>query len=137
MGSAGQSLQDRLVTAARAGGFPVVGPNGVGYIDAHRGIELTFLPRFERRAGGVSIVAHSGAMLEAFASCAHRCGGLGLNLLISAGNEPVTDMADYVDFLVDDPVTRVIALGLEKIRRPEPSSPPPVAHAPPASRSSP
>ena len=118
MGVAGQSLQDRLVAAALSGGFPVVGPNGVGYIDAHRGIELTFLPRFERRAGGVSIVAHSGAMLEAFASCAHRSGGLGLHLLISAGNEPVTDMADYVDYLVDDPLTRVIALGLEKIRRP-------------------
>ena len=119
MGGAGHGLQDRLVAAARAGRFPVVGPNGVGYIDVPRGIELTFLPRFDRRPGGVSIVAHSGAMLEAFAACAHRTGGLGLNLLISAGNEPVTDLADYVDFLVDDPRTRVIALGLEKIRRPQ------------------
>jgi acyl-CoA synthetase (NDP forming) len=119
MGDEGRALQARLVAAAGAGHFPVVGPNGVGYIDANRGIELTFLPRFERRPGGVSVVAHSGAMLEAFASCAHRCGGLGLNLLISAGNEPVTDMADYVDYLVDDPATRVIALGLEKIRRPD------------------
>jgi acyl-CoA synthetase (NDP forming) len=119
MGDEGHALQQRLVAAADAGGFPVVGPNGVGYIDARRGIELTFLPRFDRRPGGVSIVAHSGAMLEAFAACAHRCGGLGLNLLVSAGNEPVTDMADYVDYLVDDPDTRVIALGLEKIRRPQ------------------
>ena len=119
MGGDGHDLQARLVGAARAGGFPVVGPNGVGYIDARRSIELTFLPRFERRPGGVSMVAHSGAMLEAFAACAHRTGGVGLHLLISAGNEPVTDMADYVDYLVDDPDTRVIALGLEKIRRPE------------------
>jgi acyl-CoA synthetase (NDP forming) len=119
MGGDGVELQDRLVAAAIEGGFPVIGPNGVGYIDATRGIELTFLPRFGRRAGGVSIVAHSGAMLEAFAACAHRSGGLGLNLLISAGNEPVTDMADYIDYLVDDPATRVIALGLEKIRRPD------------------
>ena len=119
MGDEGRALQTRLIAATRGGNFPVVGPNGVGYIDANRGIELTFLPRFDRRPGGVSVVAHSGAMLEAFASCAHRCGGLGLNLLISAGNEPVTDMADYVDYLVDDPATRIIALGLEKIRRPD------------------
>ena len=118
-GGEGIELQRRLTAAAATGDFPVVGPNGVGFINATRGIELTFLPRFARRAGGVSIVAHSGAMLEAFAAGAHRVGGVGLHLLISAGNEAVTDMADYVDYLADDPDTRVIALGLEKIRRPE------------------
>jgi acyl-CoA synthetase (NDP forming) len=118
MGEEGTALQERLTATARQARMPVVGPNGVGFIDATRGLDLTFLPRFERRAGGVSIVAHSGAMLEAFASCAHRSGGLGLNLLISAGNEAVTDLADYLDYLVDDPATRIIALGLEKIRRP-------------------
>ncbi len=37
--------------------------------------------------------------------------------MISAGNEPVTDMADYLDYLVDDPATEIIALVVEKIRR--------------------
>jgi acetate---CoA ligase (ADP-forming) len=118
-GGDGIELQRRLTDAAAAGNMPMVGPNGVGFINVTRGIELTFLPRFDRRPGGVSIVAHSGAMLEAFASSAHRSGGVGLHLLISAGNEAVTDMADYLDYLVDDPDTRAIALGLEKIRRPQ------------------
>ena len=39
--------------------------------------------------------------------------------MISAGNEAVTDMADYLDYLVDDPDTQIIALGIEKIRRPQ------------------
>ena len=65
------------------------------------------------------MVAHSGALLEAVAASAWRTGGVGFNYLISAGNEAVTDMADYLDFLVDDDATRVIALALEKIRRPE------------------
>jgi acyl-CoA synthetase (NDP forming) len=119
VGGEGADLQRRLEAAARRGNFPVVGPNGVGYLDIHRGHELTFLPRFERRAGGVSIVAHSGALLEAVAASAHRVGGVGFNFMISAGNEAVTDMADYLDFLVEDEATRVIALALEKIRRPE------------------
>ncbi len=55
--------------------FFVVGMVLLSQVDARRGIELTFLPRFERRPGGVSIVAHSGAMLEAFAACANRSGG--------------------------------------------------------------
>jgi acyl-CoA synthetase (NDP forming) len=119
VGGEGVVLQDRLRAAAHRGHFPVVGPNGVGYIDVIRNHELTFLPRFERRPGGVSIVAHSGALLEAVAAASHRAGGVGLNLMISAGNEAVTDMADYLEFLVDDENTKVIALALEKIRRPE------------------
>ena len=68
VGSEGTRLQERLRSAAFRGNFPVVGPNGVGYLDVNRGHELTFLPRFERRAGGVSVVAHSGALLEALAA---------------------------------------------------------------------
>jgi acyl-CoA synthetase (NDP forming) len=119
VGEEGAILQERLRRAAVKGNFPVVGPNGVGYIDVPRGRELTFLPRFERRAGGVSVVTHSGALLEAMAASAHRVGGVGFNLMISAGNEAVTDMADYLDYLVEDDATRVIALALEKIARPE------------------
>lgn len=119
VGGDGSVLQAQLQRAAQRGNFPVVGPNGVGYIDVTRGHELTFLPRFERRAGGVSVVAHSGALLEAVAASSHRIGGVGFNLMISAGNEAVTDMADYLEYLVEDESTRVIALALEKIRRPE------------------
>jgi len=119
MGAAGEALQQRLVDAARRANMAVVGPNGVGYIHVQRGLEMTFLPRFERRRGGVSVVAHSGALLEAFAASAWRPGGVGLNYLVSAGNEAVTDLADYLDFLVDDPDTTVIVLAMEKIRRPD------------------
>ncbi|HEX4433676.1 MAG TPA: acetate--CoA ligase family protein [Acidimicrobiales bacterium] len=119
VGGDGEELQNRLRAAAARGNFPVVGPNGVGYIDVTRHCEVTFLPRFERRAGGLSVVAHSGALLEAVAASSFRPGGAGLSMLISAGNEAVTDMADYLDFLVDHEPTKVIALALEKIRRPE------------------
>ena len=119
LGEEGAELQRRLCAAAERGQLPVVGPNGVGYLDVGRGLEMTFLPRFERRAGGVSLVAHSGALLEAFAASAYRTGGVGLNLMISAGNEAVTDVADYLDYLVDDAATRVIVLAVEKIRRPD------------------
>lgn len=119
LGDQGGDLQRRLAAAAAEGGMAVVGPNGVGYIDVHRNLELTFLPRFGRRPGGVSVVAHSGALLEAFAAAAHRPGGAGLAKLVSAGNEAVTDVADYVAFLADDADTRVIVLGIEKVRRPK------------------
>ena len=48
------------------------------------------------------MIAHSGAAIEAMGAAAWRAGGVGFNLMISAGNEPVTDMADYLDYLAGD-----------------------------------
>ncbi len=118
-GTDGAALQERLRAAALAANMPVVGPNGVGYINVPKKLDLTMLPHFSRRPGGVSMIAHSGATIEAMGAAAWRAGGVGFNLMISAGNEPVTDMADYLDYLVDDPGTEIICLVVEKIRRPQ------------------
>jgi acyl-CoA synthetase (NDP forming) len=45
--------------------------------------------------------------------------GCGLNVIISAGNEAVTDLADYVNYFVDDPETTAIGLVIEQVRRPK------------------
>ncbi|MEU9457005.1 acetate--CoA ligase family protein [Streptomyces sp. NPDC048277] len=119
-GAEGAVLQRRMADIARAAGMPVVGPNGVGVINVPDEVNLTMLAPFDRRPGGLSAVTHSGAMIEAIGAAGRRPGGVGLNLLISAGNEAVTDLADYLDFLAADDRTTVIALALEKIRRPEP-----------------
>jgi acetate---CoA ligase (ADP-forming) len=117
-GSDGVALQERLSAAAWGANMPVIGPNGVGYINVPKKLDLTMLPHFSRRAGGVSVIAHSGATLEALGAAAWRAGGVGFNLMISAGNEPVTDLADYLNYLVDDQATEIICLVVEKIRRP-------------------
>ncbi|MET0736407.1 MAG: acetate--CoA ligase family protein [Microbacterium sp.] len=118
-GASGAALQSELADAADQGGYPVIGPNGVGMIDARRGTWLTMLKAFGHRPGGLSVVSHSGAMIGAIAAAAHRPGGPGLSALISAGNEAVTDVAAFLGHLADDERTSVILLALEKIRRPE------------------
>jgi len=45
--------------------------------------------------------------------------GIGLSKLVSTSNEADLDMADFVDYLVDDDSTSVIALYLEGLRHPE------------------
>ncbi|WP_182377738.1 acetate--CoA ligase family protein [Nocardioides sp. WS12] len=118
-GEEGRALQDEMAAVAHAAGISVVGPNGIGMLNVPQRLNLAMLTAFERRSGGLSAVTHSGAMLGAIAAAGWRTGGVGLNLLISAGNEAVTDVADYLDYLVEDEATRVIALAIEKIRRPE------------------
>ena len=118
-GAEGAALQERMREIAIAGGMAVIGPNGVGAINVGRRLGMTMLPPFQGRHGRVSVVAHSGAVLGAMVAGANRAGGVGFNLMISAGNEAVNDMADYLDYLVDDPGTQIIALAIEKIRRPD------------------
>ncbi|MEU4244550.1 acetate--CoA ligase family protein [Actinoplanes sp. NPDC026619] len=117
-GEAGRGLQDRLAATARRGNLAVVGPNGLGYINVRRRISLTIASRHKRRPGGISVVSHSGAMLSGVAMAAWENRGVGLNVIISAGNEAVTDLADYVDYFTDDPETTAIGLVVETIRRP-------------------
>ncbi|MDQ7908551.1 acetate--CoA ligase family protein [Phytohabitans sp. ZYX-F-186] len=118
VGPEGRALQDRLRAAARRGGMSVIGPNGLGYVNVRRGISLTIASRHKRRPGGISVVSQSGAMLSGVAMAAWDNRGLGLNVIVSAGNEAVTDLADYVEYFVDDPDTTAIGLVVEQVRRP-------------------
>lgn len=118
-GDNGRDLQSRLQAAAEAGSFAVVGPNGLGIINVPSQVSLTLASDHKRRPGGISVISQSGAVLSGIAMAAWRLPSIGLNVLVSAGNEAVTDLADYVDYLVDDPETTAIGLVIEKIRRPE------------------
>ena len=119
IGGEGEALQARLTAAARAAGVAAIGPNGLGFINVPHRVSLTIASHHKRRPGGMSIVSHSGAMLSGAAMAAWSYPDSGLNVLVSAGNEAVTDLADYVDYFVTDQETKAIGLILEKIRRPE------------------
>lgn len=118
-GDAGQGLQDELKAAA--GTMRLLGPNTIGLVNLSKGIplsasgalEVSDLPR-----GGIAVVSQSGGILGALLSRAAGR-GIGLSSLVSTSNEVDLDVSDFIDHLVDDPDTRVIALYLESIRRPE------------------
>jgi acyl-CoA synthetase (NDP forming) len=68
--------------------------------------------------GPVALVTQSGGTLSYFVNCAMER-GLKFSYAISSGNEMSLDLADYIDFLVDDPDTKQICLFIEGIRRPD------------------
>jgi acyl-CoA synthetase (NDP forming) len=97
----------------------VAGPNCMG---AHSYHERMFaypnseLGRFP--AGSVGAIFQSGGTLQFWLRTgADR--GLRFSYGITSGNEADLDLADYLNFLVDDPDTRQIALFIEGIRRPQ------------------
>ncbi len=119
-GEAGEAEQAELVRIARESGMILEGPNCLGMVNAVDGIALTFVstPRLPfRQENGVGIVSQSGAM-AAVLGVAFRTHGLNLTYSISTGNEAVTGVEDFVEYLLSDERTQVIALLVEQFRRP-------------------
>jgi acyl-CoA synthetase (NDP forming) len=67
---------------------------------------------------GVAFVGQSGGLLGHFQRAIDGR-GVPLSYVISTGNEAGLESTDFLEFLVDDPSTRVIALYCEEIRRPQ------------------
>ncbi len=113
---AGRERQQRLVALARSAGMALAGPNCMGIASLHHGFAATMADIPDKAvSGGISLVSQSGGLLNSFAELtANR--GIGVNHLVSSGNEAVLEMADYIDHLGDDPATRVIACIIEGVK---------------------
>jgi acyl-CoA synthetase (NDP forming) len=117
-GEAGRALQDEIRVVAMSAGMAVCGPNCVGIMNFVTGARLSGAPRAPVKRGSTAVVSHSGGLIRTLMSGALER-RLGMSYLVSAGNEAVNDIVDYIDFLLDDPETRQICLLVEGIRRPQ------------------
>jgi len=118
-GEEGARRQQQLLEAA--GSMRILGPNTIGLVNLTDHIVLSASGALEMdhfHAGAIGVVSQSGGILGALLSRA-AARGIGLSKLVSTSNEADLELADFVDALVDDPATRVIALYIEAIRQPE------------------
>lgn len=100
-------------------GIKICGPNCMGGVAVHE--EISLYP--SRRAhglkkGGVSAVFQSGGALQFWVEQA-AARGLGFSYAVTTGNEVDLDLADFLDFYVEDPNTNVIVCLVEGVRRPK------------------
>jgi len=110
-------LAERIASIAHEAGIPLCGGNGMGFLNLEANLRATgFATPDHIRSGPVAFISHSGS---AFAALAFNDRGIGFNLIVSSGQELVTDVADYMQFALDLASTRVIALLIETVRRPE------------------
>ena len=118
LGGDGAKLQDEIAAMAREAGMPVCGPNCMGILNPQARV-TTYKQNVRDPAaivGNVGIVSQSGSVCIALLADLRR---FGVSLSVSAGNEAVTRTVDYLDYLIDDPNTKVIATFTETVREPE------------------
>jgi acetyltransferase len=97
----------------------VAGPNCMGaysYRERLFGYPNTDLCRLA--PGSVACIFQSGGLIQFWMKAAAER-GLRYSYCITSGNEPDLGLADYLNFVIDDPHTRQVVLFVEGIRRPQ------------------
>jgi acetate---CoA ligase (ADP-forming) len=118
-GDEGAELERQVMDLARRRGLTILGPNGNGFINAVAGITPYGLPIDPPLLRGpVGVVLQSGALASSVLAFA-QSRNIGVSLLVSMGNESMVSMTDVMRYLIDDEQTRVIALFIEAVRRPD------------------
>ena len=107
----GATLQAELGKIARDASLALIGPNCMGVYNAKLGVRQSG-EQLTGEAGPVGFISQSGTHAINF-SLTGAAQGVRISTSISIGNAEVLDVPDYVDYLVDDDDTKVIAMYVE------------------------
>jgi acetyltransferase len=113
VGEVGRKLEQQLIQIAKQSGIRVIGPNCLGLIVPANKLNASFggaLPA----VGATGYLSQSGALMAAILDMANAS-HIGFSTLVSIGNKADVDELDIIEFLAEDPNTKVIAGYLESI----------------------
>ena len=110
-------LIERVRDRAREAGLPLCGGNCMGFYNFADNVRVCgYGTRETHQAGPVVYISHSGSGFIALVDTDDR---IDFGLAVSAGQELTTTAADYMDYALGRPETRVIGLFLETVRDPQ------------------
>jgi acetyltransferase len=105
------SLRDLLLAAADETGMRIIGPNCLGVIAPHQGINASF-SHLMPVGGRIACVMQSGALVASMLEWANSR-GIGFSKVISLGDAVDVDFGDMLNYLANDPETDAIFLYIE------------------------
>ncbi|MBS0641874.1 MAG: CoA-binding protein, partial [Proteobacteria bacterium] len=123
-GGAAARAQSDLLDITQRTGIRACGPNCEGYYNALGRVATTFSPTVETREDGdrtlvsqkrIGVIAQSGGIGFALFNRG-KAADLGFSYVISTGNEVDLTMADFLDYMVEDPHTHAVMLFCEAVR---------------------
>ncbi len=112
MGSAGRELERQIRQKAR-GKMRLLGPNCLGVMNPHAGLNATFASAMAH-PGHLGFISQSGALCTAILDRSVS-ENVGFSAFISLGSMLDVDWGDLIDYLGDDPHTQSIVIYMESI----------------------
>ena len=111
-----QKLEEELKELAERLDIAVMGPNCAGFVNyVDSAAAFGFLCKAYEEPGQIGLISQSGQICMAMMESPK----INLSHVISCGNGSIVTAEEYLDFLVEDPSTKVIAVYLEGIHNPE------------------
>ena len=114
VGEKGAALERELADFASEAGITIIGPNTMGVYSASSSLLAVGGPA-SPLPGAVGFISQSGNLGMQLLGWG-RSRGLGFSSFVGSGNASNTDMHDYLTYLGEDPMTKVIALYIEGLR---------------------
>lgn len=114
VGDEGRKLQAEIARLLRESGIRAIGPNSLSPINTSNNLVIGFRPHEKLRRGGLSFIFQSG-LYEPRLDWILLNFNLGINKLIDLGNKMDINEVDALEYLAQDPDTKVIAIHLESI----------------------
>jgi len=111
VGLEGAKLERQLGEIAHRYGMRVVGPNCLGLVNTHHHLNATFAQEAPRE-GNIAISSQSGAICVVVLDWAANI-NIGFSKFISVGNKLDVDEGHLLEYLRDDPYTKVIGMYIE------------------------
>ncbi|MDR9402926.1 MAG: bifunctional acetate--CoA ligase family protein/GNAT family N-acetyltransferase [Halothece sp. Uz-M2-17] len=113
IGEEGIALEQEIKTQAQAHHLRIIGPNCLGVMNPHHGLNATFgsamaLP------GNVGFISQSGALCTSILDWSFR-ENVGFSAFVSIGSMLDVNWGDLIDYLGDDPHTHSIVIYMESI----------------------
>lgn len=112
-GPAGVQLEQQVLTEARRGKLRLIGPNCLGVLNPHSGLNATFAAT-TARPGHVAFLSQSGALCSAVLDWSHR-ENIGFSTFASVGSMLDVGWGDLIGHLHRDPLTHSILLYMESV----------------------
>ena len=115
-GPEGLRLETAVADAAREGGIRMIGPNCLGVMNPHCGLNASFGSGMPRK-GPLAFISQSGAMCAAVLDWS-LSDGIGFSSFVSIGSMADVGWADLIDYFGDDPATTGILMYMETVGDP-------------------
>jgi len=112
-GEEGAALERRIQEQLRRGTIRLIGPNCLGVMTPHLGLNATFAKELAR-PGNVAFLSQSGALLTAILDWSLQQQA-GFSAIVSTGSMLDVGWGDLIDFFGDDPATESILLYMESV----------------------
>ncbi|HEY9828466.1 MAG TPA: bifunctional acetate--CoA ligase family protein/GNAT family N-acetyltransferase [Stenomitos sp.] len=113
IGPQGIALEQEILTEARQNGLRIIGPNCLGLMSPHSGLNATFASAMAR-PGNVGFISQSGALCTSILDWSFR-ENVGFSAFISIGSMLDVGWGDLIYYLGDDPKTQSIVIYMESI----------------------